>query len=154
MTPIPRLRSYSGPAVLSYGFRPLFFLIGAVCAALAILAWLPLFYGELALATAFTAHDWQVHEMLYGYISGHGDGLSSDCDPQLDRAPNHDAPPAISSAHPTISGPTNPPPYAPRQSARFAPPPHVRSAERVGHSSVRWITTRSRWISLVDVKCR
>jgi len=67
MTPIPRLRAYSGPAVLSYGFRP-FFLIGAFYAALAILAWLPLFYGELALATTFTPRDWHVHEMLYGYI--------------------------------------------------------------------------------------
>ena len=67
MTPIPRLREHSGPALLSYGFRP-FFLFGACYAALAILAWLPLFYGELALATAFTPRDWHVHEMLYGYI--------------------------------------------------------------------------------------
>ena len=67
MTPIPRLRDYSGPALLSYGFRP-FFLFGACYAALAILAWLPLFYGEIALATAFSPRDWHVHEMLYGYI--------------------------------------------------------------------------------------
>ena len=67
MPPIPRLRTYSGPALLSYGFRP-FFLFGACYAALAILTWLPLFYGELALATAFTPRDWHVHEMLYGYI--------------------------------------------------------------------------------------
>ena len=67
MTPIPRLRAYSGPALLSYGFRP-FFLFGACYAALAILAWLPLFYGEIALATAFSPRDWHVHEMLYGYI--------------------------------------------------------------------------------------
>jgi uncharacterized protein involved in response to NO len=67
MTPIPRLREHSGPALLSYGFRP-FFLFGACYAALAILTWLPLFYGELALATAFTPRDWHVHEMLYGYI--------------------------------------------------------------------------------------
>jgi uncharacterized protein involved in response to NO len=67
MTPIPRLRAYSGPAVLSYGFRP-FFLIGAVYAALAILAWLPMFYGHFVLATVFTPRDWHVHEMLYGYI--------------------------------------------------------------------------------------
>jgi uncharacterized protein involved in response to NO len=67
MTPIPRLREHSGTALLSYGFRP-FFLFGACYAALAILTWLPLFYGELALATAFTPRDWHVHEMLYGYI--------------------------------------------------------------------------------------
>ena len=53
--------------MLSYGFRP-FFLFGACYAALAILTWLPLFYGELALATAFSPRDWHVHEMLYGYI--------------------------------------------------------------------------------------
>ena len=67
MTPVPRLRAYSGPTLLSYGFRP-FFLFGACYAALAILAWLPLFYGELALPTAFAPRDWHVHEMLYGYI--------------------------------------------------------------------------------------
>jgi len=67
MTPVPRLRAYAGPALLSYGFRP-FFLFGACYAALAILVWLPLFYGEIALATVFSPRDWHVHEMLYGYI--------------------------------------------------------------------------------------
>ena len=67
MTPVPRLRAYSGPTLLSYGFRP-FFLLGACYAALAILAWLPMFYGELVIATAFSPRDWHVHEMLYGYI--------------------------------------------------------------------------------------
>src|SRR5690349_1722508 len=67
MTAIPRLREHSGPTLLSYGFRP-FFLFGACYAALAILVWLPLFYGELALPIAFSPRDWHVHEMLYGYI--------------------------------------------------------------------------------------
>ena len=67
MTPVPRLRAYAGPALLSYGFRP-FFLFGACYAALAILVWLPLFDGEIALATVFSPRDWHVHEMLYGYI--------------------------------------------------------------------------------------
>ncbi len=67
MNPVPRLRDYRGPALLSYGFRP-FFLLGAVYAGLAILAWLPLFNGELALSTAFGPIDWHVHEMLYGYL--------------------------------------------------------------------------------------
>ena len=67
MAPIPRLSAHFGPALLSYGFRP-FFLFGAGYAALAILAWLPLFYGEVVLATAFSPRDWHVHEMLYGYI--------------------------------------------------------------------------------------
>jgi uncharacterized protein involved in response to NO len=66
-TPVPRLRRYQGPAVLSYGFRP-FFLLGAAYAGLAILAWLPMFLGELTLRTAFVPRDWHVHEMLYGYL--------------------------------------------------------------------------------------
>ncbi|MGA2566311.1 MAG: NnrS family protein [Pseudolabrys sp.] len=67
MSPIPRLQAYSGPALLSYGFRP-FFLFGAIYAGLAILAWLPMFNGELTLSTAFGPIDWHVHEMLYGYL--------------------------------------------------------------------------------------
>jgi len=53
--------------LLSYGFRP-FFLFGAIYAGLAILAWLPMFNGELALSTTFGPVDWHVHEMLYGYL--------------------------------------------------------------------------------------
>jgi uncharacterized protein involved in response to NO len=67
MAPIPRLRDYTGPALLSYGFRP-FFLFGSLYAGLAILAWLPLFHGELELSTAFAPRDWHIHEMLYGYL--------------------------------------------------------------------------------------
>lgn len=68
MAPIPRLRDYKGPALLSYGFRP-FFLLGSLYAGLAVLAWLPMFYGELELSTAFAPRDWHIHEMLYGYLS-------------------------------------------------------------------------------------
>jgi len=67
MAPIPRLKPYEGPALFSYGFRP-FFLFGALYAGLAVLAWLPIFTGELALASAFAPRDWHVHEMLYGYL--------------------------------------------------------------------------------------
>ena len=67
MSPIPRLQAHRGPVLLSYGFRP-FFLFGAIYAGLAILAWLPMINGELALATAFGPIDWHVHEMLYGYL--------------------------------------------------------------------------------------
>jgi uncharacterized protein involved in response to NO len=66
-TPVPRLRAYDGPALLSYGFRP-FFLLGSIYAGLAVLVWLPVFYGELALHSAFAPRDWHVHEMLYGYL--------------------------------------------------------------------------------------
>ncbi|MBJ6127417.1 NnrS family protein [Microvirga splendida] len=67
MAPIPRLRDYNGPALLSYGFRP-FFLLGSLYAGLAILAWVPAFYGELEFSTAFAPRDWHIHEMLYGYL--------------------------------------------------------------------------------------
>ena len=66
-TPVPRLRAYDGPALLSYGFRP-FFLLGSIYAGLAVLVWLPVFYGELSLHSAFAPRDWHVHEMLYGYL--------------------------------------------------------------------------------------
>jgi uncharacterized protein involved in response to NO len=67
MTPIPRLKAYSGPALLSYGFRP-FFLAGATYAGLGIFIWLPLFFGDITIPTAFSSLDWHIHEMLYGYL--------------------------------------------------------------------------------------
>jgi uncharacterized protein involved in response to NO len=33
-----------------------------------VLAWIPVFAGELTLLTAFAPRDWHVHEMLYGYV--------------------------------------------------------------------------------------
>jgi uncharacterized protein involved in response to NO len=68
MAPIPRLRDYKGPALLSYGFRP-FFLFGSLYAGLAVLIWLPLFYGELDISTEFSPRDWHIHEILYGYLT-------------------------------------------------------------------------------------
>jgi uncharacterized protein involved in response to NO len=64
---LARRRLYAGPALFSYGFRP-FFLGGALWAALGILLWLPQYFGELALPTAFAPLDWHMHEMLYGYV--------------------------------------------------------------------------------------
>ncbi|QPC92955.1 NnrS family protein [Mesorhizobium sp. INR15] len=64
---VSRLRSYSGPAVLSYGFRP-FFLLGPLYAALSILLWLPMYAGELVVHSAFAPVDWHIHEMLFGYL--------------------------------------------------------------------------------------
>jgi uncharacterized protein involved in response to NO len=68
VSPVPRLKSYDGPALFSYGFRP-FFLFGSLYAGLAVLVWLPVFTGELALASAFAPRDWHIHEMLYGTLS-------------------------------------------------------------------------------------
>ncbi len=64
---VPRFRSYRGWPLLANGFRP-FFLFGSSYAGLAILVWLPVFYGEITLTSAFAPRDWHVHEMLYGYL--------------------------------------------------------------------------------------
>jgi uncharacterized protein involved in response to NO len=53
--------------VLSYGFRP-FFLLGSLWAGLEVLAWLPALSGDMSIPTAFSARDWHVHELLYGYL--------------------------------------------------------------------------------------
>lgn len=65
--PVPRLKSYAGPALLSYGFRP-FFLLGGLYAGVSIALWLTQFYGGLTLPTAFAPVDWHIHEMLFGYL--------------------------------------------------------------------------------------
>lgn len=62
-----RSRAYQGLPLFANGFRP-FFLLGSIQAGLSILVWLPLFYGELTLSSAFVPRDWHVHEMLYGYL--------------------------------------------------------------------------------------
>ena len=65
--PARRLQPAIRPAILSYGFRP-FFLAGALFVSLSVLVWLPLYYGELTLRTAFAAVDWHIHELLFGYL--------------------------------------------------------------------------------------
>lgn len=58
-------RAYAGPAFLSFGFRPFFFL-GAVWAALAAPLWVWMYLSGTELA----AHrDWHVHEMLFGFVA-------------------------------------------------------------------------------------
>ncbi|HEU0059541.1 MAG TPA: NnrS family protein, partial [Hyphomicrobiaceae bacterium] len=66
-TTAERMRTYHGPAILSYGFRP-FFLLGAIWAAFVVAVWLPMLGGRLALPTAFSALEWHVHELVYGYV--------------------------------------------------------------------------------------
>ena len=63
----PHARDDQGWPILAAGFRP-FFLLAAIQSALAIMVWLPAFYGELRLASAFAPRDWHVHEMLYGFL--------------------------------------------------------------------------------------
>ncbi|MDF2368940.1 NnrS family protein [Sneathiella sp.] len=65
---IPRLKHYQGPALLSYGYRP-FFLFGSLYAGISIFLWLPLFYGELSIASQFAPVDWHIHEMFFGFLA-------------------------------------------------------------------------------------
>ncbi|TFV35526.1 NnrS family protein [Bradyrhizobium frederickii] len=62
-----RSRNYEGWPLFAHSFRP-FFLLAAIQAGLSILAWLPMFYGELSVSSAFAPRDWHVHEMLYGFL--------------------------------------------------------------------------------------
>jgi uncharacterized protein involved in response to NO len=66
-TTAEQMRTYEGPAILSYGFRP-FFLLGAIWAALAVAILLLMLAGSLSLPTAFAPVEWHVHELLYGYL--------------------------------------------------------------------------------------
>ena len=51
-TSAEQIRSYAGPALLSFGFRP-FFLFGAIWAVVAVALWLPLLGGHIMLPTVF-----------------------------------------------------------------------------------------------------
>jgi uncharacterized protein involved in response to NO len=62
-----QIRSWNGPAILSYGFRPFFF-FGAGWAALAMALWVPMLAGRVTLPTAFDPVSWHAHEFLFGYL--------------------------------------------------------------------------------------
>jgi uncharacterized protein involved in response to NO len=68
MAPVQRVKPYSGPALFSLGFRP-FFLMGSLFSGVAIVAWLPAYFGEWSVPTAFAGRDWHAHEMIYGYAA-------------------------------------------------------------------------------------
>lgn len=66
-TSAEQIRAYSGPAVLSYAFRPLFLMAG-IWSAAAMVLWIAMLTGHLVLPTAFDMVSWHVHEFLYGYL--------------------------------------------------------------------------------------
>ncbi|MZR11626.1 short-chain dehydrogenase [Maritimibacter sp. DP07] len=59
-------RTYTGPALLSAGFRP-FFLLASLFGATAIALWLAVWDGALSITSVFAPVDWHVHEMIFGY---------------------------------------------------------------------------------------
>ena len=66
-TDAERIRGWQGPALLSYGFRP-FFLGAALWSALAMVLWIGLLSGVVALPTALDPVSWHAHEFLFGYL--------------------------------------------------------------------------------------
>ena len=66
-TTAERMRAWTGPAILSFGFRP-FFLMAGIWAALAMVLWVAILSGHNFLATAFDPVSWHAHEMLFGYL--------------------------------------------------------------------------------------
>jgi uncharacterized protein involved in response to NO len=59
-------RSYDGPAIFSLGFRP-FFLVGAIWAVVAVMFWMPQYFGRLQIAGLFQPLDWHAHEAIFGF---------------------------------------------------------------------------------------
>jgi len=66
-TTTERMRAWKGPTILTFGFRPFFFGAG-IWATLAMVAWLLIWTGHLALPSAFDAVSWHAHEFLFGYL--------------------------------------------------------------------------------------
>lgn len=62
-----QIRAYKGPAILSYGFRPLF-LAACFWSTIAMGMWIAMLAGYLSLPTALDPISWHVHEFLYGYL--------------------------------------------------------------------------------------
>lgn len=58
---------WSGPAILSFGFRP-FFLFAALWAALSMALWILMLRSGLALPTSFDPLSWHAHAALFGYL--------------------------------------------------------------------------------------
>ena len=63
-----RMREWTGSAILSFGFRPFFFMAG-LWAALAMILWIMLLSGYAVLPTAFDPVSWHAHEFLFGYLA-------------------------------------------------------------------------------------
>jgi len=67
MTSAEQMRRWTGPAILTYGFRP-FFLLASVWAAMAMAMWIAMLAGAFALPSRFDPVSWHGHEFLFGYL--------------------------------------------------------------------------------------
>ena len=63
-----QMRQWRGPAILSFGFRPMF-LLASLWAVLAMVAWMAMLSGALSLPTRLDAVSWHAHEFLFGYLA-------------------------------------------------------------------------------------
>lgn len=66
--PVPRGIDLSGPALLSYGFRP-FFLLAGLEALLAMTLWIGALSGLWVVGGSEGPVAWHAHEMLFGYTA-------------------------------------------------------------------------------------
>lgn len=67
MSEVPEERRAPLPAVLDYGFRPMFLVAGS-WAVVALALWLAMFAGYMRLPTRFGPMAWHAHEMLFGFV--------------------------------------------------------------------------------------
>ncbi len=66
-TSAQQMRSWQGPALFSYGYRP-FFLFASIWAVFSIIAWVITFTGHETLAIAIDPFSWHAHSFLFGYL--------------------------------------------------------------------------------------
>ena len=66
-TTMQRMRTWRGPALLSFGFRP-FFLIGGAYAATVVLVWLLVLTGAMASPGDWPPLAWHAHELVFGFV--------------------------------------------------------------------------------------
>ena len=66
-TTTEQMRAWTGPSILTYGFRPFFF-GAALWAAFSMVLWIPMLMGQVALPSTFDPVSWHAHEFLFGYL--------------------------------------------------------------------------------------
>lgn len=66
-TTAEQMRAWTGPAILSFGFRP-FFLGASLWAVIAMALWMLMLAGQVPLQTPFDPVSWHAHALLFGYV--------------------------------------------------------------------------------------